>query len=177
MKILAHACCGPCLIYPAEQLLSQGHDLTTFYYNPNIHPYTEYKQRLDSLAAYCGEVSIPLIIAEYDYPEYFRRVAGHEDQRCAVCYRLRMTRVALEAAQGGFDAFTTSLLVSPYQDHEELKQAGEEAAEAYGVAFHYEDYRPGFGDGRTIAREKGLYNQKYCGCVFSEEERFSKKQL
>lgn len=175
MKILIHSCCGPCLIYPAEQLLSEGHNLTAFYYNPNIHPFTEYKHRLDSLQEFCEETSIPIEIAEYDYPEYFRRVAGYEDQRCKVCYRLRLTRTALEAAEGGYDAFTTSLLVSLYQDHKELQRAGAEASEAYGVPFYYQDFRPGFRDGRTKARAAGLYSQKYCGCVFSEEERSSKK--
>ena len=174
--MLIHTCCAPCLIYPAEQLQAQGHVITSFFYNPNIHPYSEYKLRLDALVHRCNGANTPVIIEEYDYPEYFRRVAGHEDERCAVCYRLRLTRTAQAAADGGYDAFTTSLLVSPYQDHAELKRAGEEAAAEYGVTFHYADYRPGYREGRAKAREMGLYSQKYCGCVFSEEERFVKKQ-
>ncbi|MFA5866472.1 MAG: epoxyqueuosine reductase QueH [Actinomycetota bacterium] len=173
MKILMHACCGPCLIYPAETLREQGHKLTAFFYNPNIHPYSEFARRNQAFREYCGRAGLTAVEEDYDYKNYLRQTIFAEENRCAVCYRMRLGKTAETAAQGGYDAFSTSLLVSPYQRHEELKEAGEAAAAETGVAFFYEDWRDGFREGRRRARTMGLYSQKYCGCIYSEEERFA----
>ena len=171
MKILVHACCGPCLIFPHEQLKEKGHAVTAFYYNPNIHPAGEYKSRLASFIKYCEVEGVTAIEAGYDANDYFDKIDADTPDRCRLCYRIRLMKTAKVAAASGYDSFTTTLLVSPYQKHDDLRAAGEEAALASGVPFFYEDFRPGFRAGRTKAREMGLYSQKYCGCRFSEEER------
>ena len=87
-----------------------------------------------------------------------------------------MEAAARYAAENGFDAFTSTLFISPYQNHEMLKQTARQAGEKYGVDFLYRDFRPYFRQGQEKARELGLYMQKYCGCVFSEEERYQKRK-
>lgn len=173
MKILMHACCGPCLIYPSETLREQGHDLTAFFYNPNIHPYSEFVRRSEAFLNYCRGTGLTAVEEDYDYKNYLRQTIFSQDDRCPVCYRMRLGKTAEAAVQGGYDAFSTSLLVSPYQRHDEVKKAGETAAADFGVEFLYEDWRDGFREGRRKAREIGLYSQKYCGCIYSEEERFA----
>lgn len=171
MKLLLHTCCAPCLIYPAGRLLEEGHELTTFYYNPNIQPFSEFDRRRDAFIYYTQMKGLPVMEDAYDFQNYLRQVAFHEDERCRICYRMRMMKTAENAAFHGFEAFSTTLLVSPYQQHEDLAEAGREAAEVHGVEFLYQDFREGFREGRRIARELGIYRQKYCGCVYSEAER------
>lgn len=96
------------------------------------------------------------------------------DNRCGYCYLCRLEKTAKYAKENGFDAFSTTLLISPYQDHELLKKTGDMLSKKYGIEFLYKDFRPGFRYGQNKARELGLYMQKYCGCVFSEEERYEK---
>lgn len=171
MKILLHACCGPCLIYPAETLAEQNHELTVYFYNPNIHPFSEFSRRRESLRSFCAGAGLSVVEDVYDYRNHLTQTISAGKDRCAVCYRIRLMKTAQIAAREGFEAFTTTLMVSPYQQHETLRAAGEEAAEKHGVPFFYEDWRSGFREGRKVARELGLYSQKYCGCLFSEEER------
>lgn len=173
-KILLHCCCGPCATYTVEKLRADGFDVTGYWYNPNIHPFTEHRLRLEAMADCAGQMDFPLIVGEYNLVDYFRAVVGHEGQRCGDCFRLRLDRTARVAREQGFDAFTTTLLISPYQQHEILKDAGEEMAREHGVTFHYEDLRPGFRESHKVSREMNLYHQKYCGCVYSEWERFGK---
>ena len=105
----------------------------------------------------------------------FREVAEDIAGRCVKCYEMRLFETARQAAEGGFDSFTSSLFISPYQNHELMREVAERAAHEYGVEFLYRDFRPYFRDGQTFAREHDFYIQKYCGCVFSEEERYLKK--
>ncbi len=175
--LLLHTCCGPCGTYSVDHLRRAGFALTAFWYNPNIHPFTEHRLRLESLRRFAQGAELPLIEAEgYDIPLYFRAVAGKESygERCRECYRLRLGRTAREARARGIPTFSTTLLISPYQEHDLLREVGEEVGLAHGVAFHYEDLRPGFRESRRLARELGLFRQKYCGCLFSEWERFGK---
>ena len=175
-KILIHACCGPCLIYPYEKLIKEGHEVTCFFYNPNIHPFKEYKERLKSVRKCCEELSIPLIVGEYELEEYFRRVVFHEDERCSICYNLRLRKTAEIAKMNGFNAFTTTLTISPYQSLELIKETGNEVAQKVGVNFLFENFREGFKKSHVKAEEIDLYMQKYCGCLFSEWERYGKKK-
>ena len=134
-KLLLHTCCGPCATYTVQHWQSQGWDVTCFWYNPNIHPFTEHQQRLEALLHMCREADIHLLEAEgYDMIRYFRSVVGHEADRCGYCFRLRLERTAREAAEGGFDAFTTTLLVSPYQKHELLRQVGGASDPSWGAS-------------------------------------------
>ena len=112
----------------------------------------------------------------YGLKEFCKNVINDLENRCVnYCYRVRLEQTAKFAKENGYDSFSTTLLVSPYQNHEALKQVGEELAEKYGLEFVYRDFRVGFREGQTKARELGLYMQKYCGCVFSEEDRYSKQ--
>ena len=152
--------------------------VTAFWYNPNIHPFTEHKQRLESLESLAQKENMPLIVADgYDVVSYFRKVVGHESQRCGYCFRLRLSMTALVAKLKGFDAFSTTLLISPYQNQQLLKEVGEEVAAERDVGFLYEDLTPGFRESQQMSRDQGLYRQKYCGCLYSEWERFGKVKV
>lgn len=175
MKILLHTCCGPCTIFPLQDLREQGHIIEGFFYNPNIHPYQEFQRRLTTLKQYALEESFPLIIRDdYNFEDYIRRVAFHEDERCGHCYMLRLTEIAKQAKKLGYDAFTTTLLVSPYQNHELIKETAENVAREFDIPFIYKDFRPGFRNATDISREKAMYRQPYCGCIYSEKERYYK---
>ena len=177
MKLLMHTCCAPCSVYCIDTLRAEGIEPTLFWYNPNIHPFMEYKARRDCLKDYASMVGAKLIINEdYGLDEFCKNVINDIPGRCVnYCYRKRIGETVRYAVENGYDAFTTTLLVSPYQKHEELKTVCEELAEAAGIKFVYRDFRVGFRDGQAKARELGLYMQKYCGCIFSEEERYKKQ--
>ncbi len=171
MHILVHICCAPCFTYPHKRLLEEGHEITGLFYNPNIHPYTEYKNRLASLEKYAEMKSTKVIYKNYDMENYLRGAVA-ADERCGFCYTCRLAEAARTAHQFGFDAFTTTLLISPYQKHEMLAKVGKKIADEYGIEFYYEDFREGYRESRELARAFGLYMQKYCGCIFSEKERY-----
>ena len=175
-QLLLHTCCAPCSVYCVESLRDEGIEPVSFWFNPNIHPYQEYKARRDTLISYAGDIGLELLVREdYGLREFVRHVAGDIDRLCAYCYTCRLEETARFAAEHGFTAFSTTLLVSPYQDHDGICRAAERLAEQYGVPFLYRDFRPGFRQGQAAARERGLYMQKYCGCVFSEEDRYAKQ--
>ena len=175
MKLLMHICCAPCSNMPIDVLRSEGHDLTGFWYNPNIHPFTEYRSRRNCLREYAGVIGLPLLEQDdYGLRPFCREVAADIDGRCVKCYEMRLRRTAEFAAEQGFEAFTSSLFISPYQQHELMRDVAYKAAEDFGVEFYYQDFRPLFRDGQARAKELGFYMQKYCGCVFSEQERYLK---
>ncbi|HCC38137.1 MAG TPA: hypothetical protein DEQ14_11300 [Treponema sp.] len=181
MKLLFHCCCAPCAVSCLDFLAGEDIRPELFWYNPNIHPYTEYTARLGAFKQFAALENLEAeIVDEYGLRGFIRdtfsvmqngpQSAGAE--RCAVCYRARLEKTAVCAAEKGCDAFSTSLLVSPYQKHDTIRALGEELADKYGVEFFYRDFRPGFRAGQEKARGRGLYTQKYCGCVYSEEERY-----
>jgi len=176
MKVLLHACCGPCASYPVPCLLSEGHELYAYFYNPNIHPFTEYEKRREGFEQLVGYHNVPVIgVEEYDPTHYLQAVSFRESERCRLCYHLRLEQAARIARKGKFEAFTTSLLVSPYQRHELIRAVGENCAEKYGVPFLYRDWRPHYSETVNRSKELGLYRQPYCGCLFSEWERYRNK--
>lgn len=176
-RVLLHTCCAPCSIASVADLRGSGVEPTAFWYNPNIHPFTEYRQRLNTLRGYAASIGMALVERnEYGLRTFLTEVDGAFDARCPVCYRLRLDAAADYAAENGFPAFSTTLLISPYQNHALLMEAGERAAAQYGVSFLYRDFRPLFRDGQNRARELNLYMQKYCGCIFSEEDRYKKRK-
>ena len=175
MKVLLHICCAPCANRPLAQLQDQGHDVTGFWFNPNIHPFTEYRSRRNTVRSYLEEIGTPLIEQnDYALRPFVRAVADDIANRCVKCYEIRLRQAAAIAKEQGFEAFTSSLFISPYQKHELMRDVAYQAAEDFGVQFLYEDFRPLFREGQAFARERGFYMQKYCGCVFSEEERYLK---
>lgn len=174
MKILLHACCGPCSCYPTEKLRADGQQFDILYYNPNIHPYREFKHRMTTLMEFCEKQQIKLIVNKtYDLEECVRGMLLEPTVRCAFCYRMRLRYAAQYAKEHGYDAFSTTLLVSIYQNQELIRRIAEEAAAEFDIPFYYEDFRVGYERGVELSLELGLYRQPYCGCVFSERDRFA----
>lgn len=177
MKLLMHTCCAPCSIYCIDSLREEGIEPTVYWFNPNIHPYQEYKMRRDTLKEYTKSIGIQSIFEEnYGLREFCQNTIQDLNQRCQnYCYPVRLEQTAKYAKEKGYEAFTTTLLVSPYQNHEAIIKVASQVAEKYEIPFLYRDFRVGFRQGQDKARELGLYRQKYCGCVFSEEERYLRK--
>jgi predicted adenine nucleotide alpha hydrolase (AANH) superfamily ATPase len=175
MKLLLHACCAPCSVKCVETLRDEGLAPALFWYNPNIHPFTEYRSRKNALAAYAEKAGAELALRDdYGLRGFVAAVSPAFGDRCGYCYGVRLDAAARFAAEHSYGGFSTTLLISPYQDHALIRETAERAAERYGVGFVYRDFRPHFREGRQAALELGLYMQKYCGCIFSEEERYRK---
>jgi predicted adenine nucleotide alpha hydrolase (AANH) superfamily ATPase len=175
MKILLHTCCGPCSVKCAESLLAENIQPTLFWYNPNIHPVTEYRSRKNALAQYTEIAGLELIERdEYGLRPFIAGVWPDLDQRCDYCYRLRLETAASYGARQGYEAFGSTLLISPYQNHDKIRMIAGEVSRQYHIPFLYRDFRPLFREGMLAARRMDLYMQKYCGCIFSEEERYIK---
>lgn len=174
MKILVHVCCGPCAITPVQTLLDAGMDVTALYYNPNIHPLREYLRRREGVVQVAEKLGISVLFKDDEYsPErYFRMVAFREANRCQLCYALRLERTVQIARHGRFQAFTSTLLYSKFQKHDVLKQLGHDLSVGSGVAFQYHDFREGWAEGIALSKDWGVYRQQYCGCVYSETERY-----
>ncbi len=172
MKILLHCCCGPCTIYPLETLRAAGHQVHGYYYN-HIHPYTEWQQRRETLADYAEEAVLPMIYDEqYRLVEFLRQNVYRESRRCLFCYHDRLEHTAKIARRGKFDAFTSTLLYSKFQQHEQIRKIGESVGKTVGVPLFYEDFRSGWKEGIEASKERGMYRQQYCGCIYSEGERY-----
>ncbi len=183
-KLLLHTCCGPCSIYPLE-VIRRDESLSPvlFFYNPNIHPEFEYKKRKKTMLDYAGKHDLPLLIYENKMMQesFMRREKiwrnYDEDTRCAFCYESRLSITARYAAENEFDAFTTTLLGSIYQDHDMLIKICLDLAGKNGIDFYYEDFRDGFRQGQQTAREEELYRQQYCGCIRSFDESPFKEKI
>lgn len=217
MNVLLHMCCGPCAVAVIERLLDEGHKVTGFFFNPNIHPLSEYMRRREAAGQAAKHYSIPLVFGDalpYEEQEWamtglspleeplergpheeadqsnndlenlppavnpvlwLRMIHGREYARCLLCWASRLRQTARHAARHGFDAITSSLLYSRYQDHALLKKQGASFAKAHGLAFVYADYRELWQYGIDRSKELDLYRQPYCGCMLSEYERYAKK--
>lgn len=177
-KTLLHTCCAPCSITCIEQLRTDGFEPVSYWNNPNIHPWTEYRQRRDTWVAYMKSVGVKRVQeGDYGIRPFTAAVAADPDHRCGWCYAVRLEAAAQYAAQNGFESFTTTLLVSPYQNHELILETGASIAQHWGLEFLPYDFRPRFREGQERARELGLYMQKYCGCIYSEEDRYRGAKL
>ena len=176
MKILLHACCGPCSLEPVRLLHEAGHELSIYYVNPNIHPEPEYRRRLDTLRAWAQEAGIPVIEGTYDVSAWEERVGSFgpdvetRPDRCRACYRMRLEETARYAAEHGFDAVSTTLSVSPYQYTETIREEVERAAADAGIQPVFEDFRPNYDEATRRSRALGMYRQNYCGCRYSAAE-------
>lgn len=186
-RILVHMCCGPCSIVPLKSVLSGRAEVWGFFYNPNIHPRKEFLLRLEAVRKLAGLLSLDVIYHEEYAPKAFidglKAAGGGPDKnhpehgaRCVFCYTDRLEATARAAAENGFDAFSSSLLYSRYQDHEEIKRLALDFAAKYGILLYYEDFRDGWQEGVDTSKEMGLYRQKYCGCIYSRIERYSRKK-
>jgi epoxyqueuosine reductase len=176
-RILLHTCCGPCLIAPLQKLRALNWSVHGFFYNPNVQPYQELERRLEALKWLSQREGLKLIIrGDYALEEFIRQTAFRESQRCIYCYSIRLEATARLAKKSRFDAFTTTLLYSKLQKHELIRSIAEEAAGRIGIAFLYEDFRTEWRKGQEAARQSGIYRQQYCGCIYSEKERFYRRK-
>jgi predicted adenine nucleotide alpha hydrolase (AANH) superfamily ATPase len=148
-------------------------DVMGFFYRHNIHPYTECLKRQETLQTYAGEIKLRLIIQEgYDLEGFIQNVVYRENDRCGYCYHDRLRSTALMAKRGKFDSFSSTLLYSKFQKHDIIRSMGESIAKSVGVPFLYKDFRSGWQEGIETSKSRGMYRQQYCGCVYSEKERF-----
>lgn len=177
MKTLLHICCANCAIYPVRILRERGREVTGYFFNHNIHPYQEFCRRLGALHDYAGRADLPVIIdGTYGLDEFLARVAAAPAQRCTYCYQSRLEATARTAAEQGFAAFSSSLLYSRYQQHDLIRACGETLGKRYGVEFFYEDFRSGWQAGIAESKAMGLYRQQYCGCIYSERDRYEPRK-
>ena len=176
MKLLLHICCAPCSIMCIKKLREDNIDVDGYFYNPNIHPYMEYRARKDTLRNYSNYINLKVIYNDvYGLDEFVKNVSNNIKGRCNYCYTDRLYKTAKYAKENGYDAFCTSMLYSIYQDHDKIKEVCEKISKELGIDFYYYDFRPYYKEGQEEARRLKLYMQKYCGCVFSEEERYEKR--
>jgi len=175
VRVLLHICCAPCACYPIEVLKGKGYEVMGLWYNPNIHPCTEYLKRLDSVRKLSELEDIRIIYMDrYEPEKWLRAVIFREERplRCQICYSMRLEMTASVAKKGKFDAFTSTLFYSKYQKRELMVPIAENAAKKFGVKFLNLDFREGWKEGIALSKERGLYRQQYCGCIYSEKERF-----
>lgn len=173
MKVLLHVCCANCAIYPVKTMREKGLEVMGFFYRHNIHPYTECLKRQQALQSFAGQIDLRVIYQEgYDLEGFIQNVVFRESERCNYCYHERLRSTALVAKRGKFDYFSTTLLYSKHQQHDLIRSMGESVAKSAGIAFLYQDFREGWQEGNECSRQMGLYRQQYCGCIYSEKERF-----
>jgi len=177
-RLLLHVCCAPCSTYPLKVLENMPFQVFGFFFNPNIHPFQEYERRRDAVCGYFRAKDVTLICRdEYNLVNFLREVVYREQNRCRVCYFKRLEAAAKTAQKSKMDYFTTTLLYSKFQQHDLIRETGESLARAYGVAFYYRDFREGWKEGIRLSREAELYRQQYCGCIYSEQERFDHRRV
>ena len=171
MKILLHICCGVCAAGVARTLTEEGHQVIGFFYNPNIHPEEEYHKRLDAARRAAQELAIPLVVACYDPDRWLKETEylEHEPEggdRCSVCFRLRLETTLAYLKECGADAFSTTLTISPHKSAKTVNRIGTEIG---GTKFLGRDFKKkeGFTRAISLARQWGLYQQSYCGCIYS----------
>ncbi len=176
LKILVHVCCAPCFLAVERHLEGTRLRPVLYFHNPNIHPYREYERRLRALREYAETRGLPLEVGGYAYVDFLRRalVDPRRPARCRVCYQMRLQAASCQAVSAGAEYFTSTLLASPYQDHEMVRRLGEETARQSGTAWYYADFRQHWSWAQGRARQLGMYRQGYCGCIFSEEERYAR---
>ncbi|HZW97317.1 MAG: epoxyqueuosine reductase QueH [Clostridiaceae bacterium] len=176
-KILLHTCCGPCAEYPVQELLAADYEPLLYYFNPNIQPQVEWQRRLESLQKLSEITDLALVAEGRSETERWLEMKDSQIDRCRYCYRTRLEKAAQYARSNGYPIFTTTLLVSPYQQHDLIVEIGRELAVEYGLEFLAADWRPRYRQGQQMARDDGLYRQRYCGCIISLEESSYKDKI
>ena len=168
-------CCAPCSIYPIKHLRQEGLSVMGFFYRNNIHPFQECQRREETVSSYAQSIDLKVIYQSgYDIEAFLRNVSFRESNRCHYCYHERLKSTALLAKRGKFDFFSSSLLYSKFQQHELITAIGNSVARSVGIPFHYVDYRVGWKEGIETSKKLRLYRQGYCGCIYSEKERYFK---
>ncbi|WP_251179167.1 epoxyqueuosine reductase QueH [Adlercreutzia agrestimuris] len=181
MKLLLHACCGPCSLEPVRKLQEAGHDLTIYYANSNIAPADEYERRREVLCSWADEQRLPVIEGSYEPAAWEAAVhdavcSRNREERCRACYRLRFRQSAAYAASHGFEALGTTLSVSPYQYTDIIKEELEAAAKEAHLTPLFEDYRPFYDEATRRSKALGMYRQNWCGCRISAAEAAAERE-
>jgi len=171
LRVLLHICCAPCCIYTLKTLREEGFDVTGYFFNPNIHPYTEFNKRLETLDNYARLTLLPLVVdKEYNLRDFLKGALDYGEDRCLFCYHIRLEKAFQTATKDGYKGVTTTLLYSKYQRHDDIKKIGETLSDKYGLPFLYRDFRLGWKQGIEESKRLNMYRQNYCGCIFSEFE-------
>ena len=173
-KLLLHVCCAPCSTHAIE-ILQKDHDVTLFFYNPNVEPINEYEKRLQETERFAQALGLPLIVGDYDNIDWHSAIQGHEQdkeggERCSICFKQRLEKTAMLAKEKNFDLFTTTLTVSPYKNAEIINKIGKEIAQAVGIEFMESDFKKdnGYMHSVELSKQYNLYRQTYCGCLYSK---------
>jgi len=162
-KVLLHTCCAPCTTYVHQWLKENNFFTTGFFYNPNIYPMEEYEKRKECMEHYSFILKLPALFIE----EKIKPEAGN----CQNCYETRLRKTARCARINDYDFFSTTLLVSPFQKHDLIRECGLRIAEEEKIEFFYHDLREHYHKGMEIAKKLDLYRQKFCGCQASLDAR------
>ena len=172
-----HICCANCSLYPMKSLLSKGIEARGLWFNPNIHPIREYQLRLNTLQWLQRLWGLDIeYIDHHRIRDFVSTVRAHREERCSLCYSMRLEETAKTARKMNLDGFTTTLLVSPYQRFDMIVSVGREMEKRYCIPFYAEDFRVGYKGSIRLSRELNLYRQNYCGCIFSKRERLAEKK-
>ena len=174
MKLLLHTCCGPCSIYPVKILREENIDIMGFFYRYNIHPYTECIKREETLKKWSQQIGLKIIFQDdYKLEKFLQDIVFRESKRCQICYYKRLKATAFMAVHGKFDCFSTTLLYSKFQNHQQIQEIGNAIAKETGVNFYYQDFSKGWKEGIEKSKKLNMYRQQYCGCIYSEKERYT----
>jgi len=175
MKILMHICCAPCAVYPFLKLREEFEEIMGFWYNPNIHPLLEYRRRLEAVKIWAEKENVRVIYKdEYGLRKFLRQVVYREERRCFFCYQMRLEKTAIFARRGKFDYFGSTLFFSSYQKQKIFREIIEELGEKYKVKPYLNQGEEWHKKSMQLSKKMGLYHQQYCGCIYSEEERYKK---
>lgn len=173
--MLVHICCAVDSHYFLEKIQEEYPDeeIIGFFYDPNIHPYNEYRLRYLDVEYSCKKLGIKLIEGSYNLEEWLKKVKGLENEpekgdRCTVCFDDRLETTVKKSIELGHDKFTSTLLISPKKSQDKLEKIGAELSSKYPCEFIFKDYRSGKGtqEQGEVAKENSLYRQNYCGCLF-----------
>jgi predicted adenine nucleotide alpha hydrolase (AANH) superfamily ATPase len=175
LKLLLHTCCGPCSIYPLSVLNTMQIEVMGYFYRSNIHPFQECLRRENTLRVYAQSIGLKVIYQKnYAIETFLQSIAFREKQRCSYCYHARLTAAAKVGKKGKFDAFSSTLLYSKFQNHDLIREIGHAVGKEQGISFYYHDFRDGWKEGIERSKQLNMYRQPYCGCIFSEKDRYYK---
>ena len=173
MRLLLHTCCGPCACHVVQELV-KNHQVTLFFYNPNIYPKEEYQRRLNEIRRWAEKEGLELIAGEYNHQKWLGSIKGLEGKaeggrRCLICYEIRLSETAKVAQEKGFGFFATTLTISPHKKAENINPIGEGLASQFGLKFIAKDWKEqdGYKKACELSQQEGFYRQNYCGCEFS----------
>lgn len=175
-KLLLHVCCGPCSTQCLKELL-KDYEVTMFFYNPNIHPQSEYFRRLEAAEKVSKHFRVPLKEGNFDVEDWLELIQSFEEapeggKRCNICFYMRLEETAKFAKENNFDMFTTTLSISPHKNSETINRLGKMFGKKYCITWLESDFKKndGFKKSIELSKELGLYRQIYCGCFYCDKK-------